>query len=207
MPALPGSVKVAPVFSGPFRKPSHRLALCAQKPKDDVMSDRYTQFANSALGRLLTKNLGLPAPLESGPLSAGHARHLRRRSAGCRAWWSADRCRRCHTEQYPGRSAYLRPRPGERKAASAAGLNTKVVESRKWIPSRSSRHWYSMPAASPAVTISCRFIISSTRSCANWRSAAVSLSSVARQSPVIASRYATAQRALEGFVRALSAKK
>jgi 3-oxoacyl-[acyl-carrier protein] reductase len=31
--------------------------------KDIVMSDRYTQFANSPLGRLLAKNLGLPQPV------------------------------------------------------------------------------------------------------------------------------------------------
>ena len=28
------------------------------------MSDRYTQFANSPLGKMLVKNLGLPMPIQ-----------------------------------------------------------------------------------------------------------------------------------------------
>ncbi|MDP2228986.1 MAG: 3-oxoacyl-ACP reductase [Moraxellaceae bacterium] len=35
------------------------------------MSDRYTQFANSPLGRMLIKNLGLPAPLNLDRFQAG----------------------------------------------------------------------------------------------------------------------------------------
>jgi 3-oxoacyl-[acyl-carrier protein] reductase len=63
MPVRLGSAKVRPLNPATSGSPPSALRSLRQKPKDDVMSDRYTLFANSALGRLLAKNLGLPMPL------------------------------------------------------------------------------------------------------------------------------------------------
>lgn len=92
------------------------------------MSDRYQAFANSALGKLLIKNLGLPAPVELDRFDAGQpfingAVLLGAAAGSTLSAAISEILASVHADTYAGNNSELQ------QTAAKAGLNLRAFNS------------------------------------------------------------------------------
>jgi len=165
------------------------------------MSDRYTQFANSPLGRMLIKNLGLPAPLTLDRFQAGApvvsgAVLLGAAPGGVLTGAAARILKNCQAEVHSYAQDHVS------KAAKEAGVGVKV-----WNPEvEAEQKFKALVFDASGITRSddlvqvYHFFHPVMRKLAECsRIVVLGLPPEACSNP----RQATAQRALEGFTRSL----
>lgn len=165
------------------------------------MSDRYTQFANSALGRLMAKNLGLPMPLNLDRFQPGMpvisgAVLLGAAPGGLLTGAAAATLNNIQAEVHTYSQEQVT------KTASAAGLNAKV-----WNPEVDTEQKFK------ALVFDASGITRSDDLVHVYHFFHPVMRKLAECSRIIVlgrtpescdnPRYATAQRALEGFTRSL----